>query len=127
MLPFRNTTGEFEVVCDDGACQVPEHRLMLAVLEDALVTFQSGLKSSDPLRRQYFCEVGRWVKSTDSESPFSFENICSTLGLDPDYIRAGLCEMRRRAMQPKADVSRLKIRRETIQHRRSWRGQVGQG
>jgi len=127
MLPFRNTTGQFDVEMDETTSLVPEHRLMLAVLEDALVTFQTGLKSSDPVRRQYFCEVGRWVSSADTESPFSFENICSTLGLDPDYIRAGFSELRRKGMQSRSEVARLRIRRETIQHRRSWRGQVSRG
>ena len=75
---------------------VPEHRLMLAVLEDAVLVFRNGLDSGDPTRRKESFEVARWVIERDSDSLFSFENVCRTLQLDPDYIRSGLLGLKRR-------------------------------
>ncbi|HYB99522.1 MAG TPA: hypothetical protein VEC57_10375 [Candidatus Limnocylindrales bacterium] len=96
----------------------PEGRLMLAVLEDALVCFQRGLESEVPDHRRHFWAVNRWVASTESDWLFSFENICTTLKLDPQYIRAGLREMKVKArMQGVASKQRI-VRRERA-HRRT--------
>jgi hypothetical protein len=102
----------------------PENRLMLAVLEEALVTFQRGLNSPVPERRKRFCEVDRWVCDRDSDWPFSFENICQTLRIDPDYIRAGLRQLKSQSLGRRTDASGRKLRRERIYDRRGWRGQI---
>ena len=52
----------------------PELELMLAVLEDAL--------------HCYFTNVQ--MRTRREKKIFAFENICSLLGIDPDYIRRGL-------------------------------------
>ena len=69
---------------------VPEKRLLLAVLEEAVVTFQRY--STDPGRRgrRLFREADEWVCSDDLCWPCSFRNICDVLGLDPAYVRQGL-------------------------------------
>ncbi|HYC01335.1 MAG TPA: hypothetical protein VEC57_19540 [Candidatus Limnocylindrales bacterium] len=102
----------------------PENRLMLAVLEEALVTFQRGLNSPVPERRKRFFEVDRWVASHDTDWPFSFENICTTLHLDPEYIRAGLRQLKKQAHARRTVVKERKLRRERIYDRRAWRGQI---
>lgn len=102
----------------------PENRLMLAVLEEALVTFQRGLNSPVPERRKRFCEVDRWVLERDSDWPFSFENICQTLRIDPDYIRAGLRSLKCESLLRRSEVRGRKLRRERIYDRRGWRGQI---
>ena len=102
----------------------PENRLMLAVLEEALVTFQRGLNSPIPERRKRFCEVDRWVSERDSDWPFSFENICQTLRIDPDYIRAGLRSLKCESLLRRAEIRGRKLRRERIYDRRGWRGQI---
>jgi len=78
---------------DNLASSEPELRLMLAVLEDAIARFHRGLGAQCPEQRKHVCEVRRWIGSRDAESPFSFENICSSLGIDADYLRAGLNAM----------------------------------
>lgn len=102
----------------------PENRLMLAVLEEALVTFQRGLNSPVPERRKRFCEVDRWVTERDSDWPFSFENICQTLRIDPDYIRAGLRNLKCESLLRRAATRGRKLRRERIYDRRGWRGHI---
>lgn len=91
----------------------PRNRLMLAVLAEALSTFERGLGSTRAERRHQFHEVDRWIASHDTDWPFSFENICSCLDIDPDYIRAGLERMKRDAFasarQDKRDRRRARI------------------
>lgn len=72
----------------------PERRLMMAVLEDALATFRRGLERSSCSEIQTFREVDLWFRSQESDSPFSFESICSALRIDPGYVRHGLNRIR---------------------------------
>ncbi|MFT4569256.1 MAG: hypothetical protein ACI91F_000113 [Candidatus Binatia bacterium] len=102
----------------------PANRLMLAVLEEALVTFQRGINSPVPEQRRNFCEVDAWVASQDTDWPFSFENICSSLRLDPDYIRGGLRRLKKDGLVAKDRPKGRKLRRERIYDRRAWRGQI---
>lgn len=91
-------------------CAVPEHRLMLAVLEDAMVTFRRGVLSPVPKRRRLVREVEEWMHDACDDGPFAFETICSTLGIDPDYLRAGLLQMKRRAMLERRAPRQVRIR-----------------
>lgn len=125
MLQSRATDQEFGVLSQEETCKEPEHRLMLAVLEEALVTFQRGLNSPVPAERRDFFEAERWVRSRDSDWPFSFENICTTLRIDPDYVRAGLCQMKKKAATERLSTRGRKLRRERIYDRRAWMGQIG--
>ena len=102
----------------------PRNRLMLAVLEEALVTFQRGLNSPKAEQRRHFYEVDRWVASNDTDWPFSFENICTCLRIDPDYIRSGLQKLKRDALRGKPCKKSTGLRRERIYDRRGWRGQI---
>ncbi|MBI5506392.1 MAG: hypothetical protein HY899_16485 [Deltaproteobacteria bacterium] len=125
MLQTRAAGQEFGGLELAETSKEPENRLMLAVLEEALVTFQRGLTSPVPQRRKRFFEVDRWVTSPDTDWPFSFENICTTLRIDPDYIRAGLVRLKRQAFARSTAIRGRKLRRERIYDRRAWRGQIG--
>jgi hypothetical protein len=75
--------------------RLPEKRLMLAVLQDALFCFQRYFRARSSRRRKLFFESWQWFNNEEgSESVFAFENICEVLGLDASYIRRGLklCE-----------------------------------
>ena len=67
-----------------------EERLMFAVLENAVEYFQKYVLARNPGGKQRFQEAEEWFLDKDSEGFFSFENICETLQLHPDYIRRGL-------------------------------------
>src|SRR6266481_8972773 len=67
-----------------------EERLMLAVLESAVEDFQKYVLARNPRGKKLFQEAEKWFLEKDSDELFSFENICETLQLHPDYIRQGL-------------------------------------
>jgi hypothetical protein len=67
-----------------------EERLMLAVLENAVEYFQKYVLAQNPRGKQLFQEAEEWFLEKDSEGLFSFESICESLQLHPDYIRQGL-------------------------------------
>ncbi|HYC01388.1 MAG TPA: hypothetical protein VEC57_19805 [Candidatus Limnocylindrales bacterium] len=70
-----------------GAQRTPERALMMAVLEDAIACYAGRLKAprENPkiLRRQ----AEHWLQSEDWDSPFSFNNVCDALALDPKALR----------------------------------------
>jgi hypothetical protein len=79
----------FQQVGADAASQ-PEKRLMLAVLEDAIATFQRHFLSETPRGKRLVEEVKDWMAGAGGEWPFSFDNICAALDLDPQCLRAGM-------------------------------------
>jgi hypothetical protein len=74
----------------------PEKRLMLAVLEEAVGTFQKNALSPNRRARRLFTDVEEWLASEDREWPYSFVNICQALSLEPHYLRTGLRRWRER-------------------------------
>ena len=68
----------------------PEFELLLAVLEDALHCYFTNVQMRGRREKRIFTETEEWFFCTENEGVFTFENICSVLGLDPDYIRGGL-------------------------------------
>ena len=125
MFQNRATSEELGVLASRETCKEPEHRLMLAVLEEALATFHRGLDSSVAVYRKDFFKVLQWIRSPECDWLFSFENICATLQLDADYLRSGLATLRRNALVQRTVVKRRKVRRERIYDRHGWRGQIG--
>jgi hypothetical protein len=79
----------FDRIQIDASLQA-EKRLMLAVLEDAVGTFQKFAHVSGRRARRLFAEAEEWFASTDTQWPFAFINICQALGLEPEYIQRGL-------------------------------------
>jgi hypothetical protein len=73
----------------------PEKGLMLAVLEEAVATFQHQLGAESRRGRRLFREADEWFRSADTSWAFAFESVCDVLGLDPDYVRRGLARLRR--------------------------------
>ncbi len=68
----------------------PEKRLMLAVLEEAVGTFQKYVNARDRRAQALYVETEDWFASNDVEWPYSFVNVCQALGLDAAYLRRGL-------------------------------------
>jgi hypothetical protein len=67
-----------------------ERALMFAVLVDALDTYVKTRNAKGHRKRAEFNEVDSWMRSRSTGSPFAFENICDSLGLNPDAIRFSL-------------------------------------
>ena len=68
----------------------PERQLMLALLEDAIKTFQNNLTACGGKKRRLFEEAEEWIFSADRDWVFSFASVCRVLGVDPNYLRKGL-------------------------------------
>lgn len=79
-----------------GVSLQPEKRLMLAVLEEAVATFQRHAAANTRLGNRLFADVEAWIDSDDGGWPFSFLNICHALGLEPAYVRSGLRRLKER-------------------------------
>ncbi len=91
VLPSQLGDGPF-----GGARLQPEKRLQLAVLEDAILTFERSVGVYRPRPRRLLAEVDAWFASDATDWPFAFVTICHTLNIDPDYIRRGLRHSRTR-------------------------------
>lgn len=68
----------------------PEKRLMLAILKDAVGTFQADLFAANAKSSRRFEQARDWITETDADWVFSFANVCEHLGLNPAYVRNGL-------------------------------------
>jgi hypothetical protein len=82
-------TQYFDRVGADAAHQ-PEKRLMLAVLEEAIATFQRHVVAGTRRSQRLVEEVEEWVAGGESEWPFSFENVCAALDIEAEYLRNGM-------------------------------------
>lgn len=91
----------------------PEKRLMLAVLEDAVATFQRYVGSKHRRGQRLFQEAEDWIHAKEGDWPFAFENICATLDIGAEYLRNGLVRWKERQLSrdPGARVYRFPFRR----------------
>ena len=89
-----------------------EVALMRAVLEDAIECFQKQAFKSGRRVQRLAQEAEEWFFTDDQQWPFSFINICNVLGVDADYIRRGLKQLRQQ--QPPLETQR---RQATPPHR----------
>ena len=67
-----------------------EKALMLAVLEDGIRCFQEHLTNPRSNPRLLSEQAEAWIRAVDYEWPFSFNNVCETLGIDPSALRGAL-------------------------------------
>jgi hypothetical protein len=65
----------------------PERRLMLAVLENAVLTLHRCALKPSAQGRRIATEVRTWIASNSRRHPFAFAAICDVLGIDMDYLR----------------------------------------
>lgn len=77
----------------------PEKNLMFAILEEGISCFQKQLFARTQKGKNLFREAEAWILQKDSDRIFSFESICETLGISPNYLRAGLIAWKNRQVQ----------------------------
>lgn len=73
-----------------SALAEPECRLRLAVLEHAVRSYQQYDGTGGRRAHRFYEDAAEWFASPDRSEPFSFENVCEALGLDPDAVRRRL-------------------------------------
>ncbi len=88
---------QFYAAFRGGSSVRGEKRLMLAVLQDALDCYQKYAFAKDGPGRQLFSDADSWICCDDRDWYFSFENICETLEINPEYLRRGVQRWRSRA------------------------------
>ena len=76
-----------------------EGALMLAILENAVEYFQKYLIAQNDIGRKLFQEAEEWFLEKNADLFFSFESICETLELHPDYIREGLMSWKEKTLK----------------------------
>ena len=77
----------------------PEKRLMLAILEDAINCFQDNLFSQRAKNKRLFDETEEWISTPGGNWIFSFDNVCESLGFNPEYARRGLLRWKEKNRQ----------------------------
>jgi hypothetical protein len=87
---------------------IAEEKLMFAVLTDAIECFQRYAGATDGKSRNLYNDAAAWISGRDMASVFSFENICETLRLNPNYLRLGLTQSRNKRVHRKPGSKRLR-------------------
>jgi hypothetical protein len=96
-----------------SAALPPEKRLMLAVLEAALLDLQRSAGARTPRARRRADEVDAWFAADDEGWPCSFLNVCQALGLDVSAVRTRAARWRKEAL---ASVVTLRVERTDAYH-----------
>jgi hypothetical protein len=65
----------------------PERRLGAAVLRHATVDLRRFRESKDGLGHEMYWDARSWFISNDTKWPYSFSNVCCSLGLSPEEAR----------------------------------------
>jgi hypothetical protein len=71
-----------------GLCS--ERRLMLAVLVDAINILQGWNRTRRARKRRTFADAAQWVLMPGTNYPFSFDNVCEALNIEPEMLRQRL-------------------------------------
>ena len=93
-VPDVLTPGQYYDSRREDSAIAPVKRLMMAVLEEALRSFQNNSEAKSGPRRRLFLEDEQWLCGDESDGPFSFATVCETLGIEPAFLRAGLRKWR---------------------------------
>ena len=80
---------QFLVPDENGMCG-GERKLMAAILSDGIEAYivQSTVEKLHGRRRND--DAIEWVDTRDYSYVFSFDLVCESLGIDPEYLRLGL-------------------------------------
>ena len=111
---FPLLPAQYAELCRGSEPVQPERRLMLAVLSDAIVLFQTG--GSQLARHHDVADAHRWILSDDRRWPYSFVNVCEALEIAPSALRRQL--VRWRAAQAARRRNRGAARRSLLKTRR---------
>ena len=84
----------------------PEKRLMLAVLDDAVMCILKYAQGRNGREQRLFRQAEHWIMANDEDWPFSFVNVCEALSFDPGYLRSAL--MRKSIMVRNSKVRELR-------------------
>ena len=104
---FPLLPAQYAELCRGSEPVQPERRLMLAVLSDAIVLFQTG--GSQLVRRHDVDDAHRWILSDDRRWPYSFVNVCDTLGIAFEPLRRALVRSQTEALCLRKTAARRRL------------------
>ena len=87
LIPFQHAWAH------ESARRSPEKRLLAAVLMDAVLEFREIVRSPHEDGDPRLHRLRAWFFAHDQKWPFSFENVCEQLDLDPNCIRNRLATL----------------------------------
>jgi hypothetical protein len=100
----RSSSEEFEVdgygfieeiiEISGGYATGPERDLLTAMLFDCIQTFLSLESAEGSEARVKYRDALAWITRSDDYYIFSFNNVCDALGIDAEYLRIGLLNVR---------------------------------
>lgn len=97
IVPSQYYDARHPGVCSDG-----EHRLMLAVLKTAISDYLCATGPQNRQGRRRSDEVDAWIgNQCPASGVFAFEEVCESLGIDPDRLRKWLWSLKGRAVVPR--------------------------
>lgn len=81
---------QFQQIWHGVRSTTPERALMVSVLWQAADDLQKYRHARQRKRQRLYLEAYRWVESESRIWPYSFMNICDSLGLSPEALREEL-------------------------------------
>jgi hypothetical protein len=90
----------------------PIMRLMGGILADAVRSFQRNFDAKSASRRQEYREARFWLFHDKTDGPFSFEDVCDALEIDPHRLRSLIIRWEKNRLP--GDRPRM-IRRSAVQ------------
>lgn len=90
LSPDVVTPAQFAGLVSRPAWKSGEHRLLAAVLQDGIETFQKYAFSRDDNGRALFAEARRWITDSSRDDLFCYGTICDALDIESDHLRDGL-------------------------------------
>ena len=107
-LPLEQNETQFldrrmihEVPIGDGSDAEPELRLMAMILEDAMACYMRFHDAKSATGRREFRAADTWLFGRERDWVFSFESICSYLGIASGSVRARLRQSQARGQTGK--------------------------
>jgi hypothetical protein len=99
-VPERMLPGQFYDMWHQAAARSGEHRLLVAILEDAIQcwlgtgrAWASGNNNPDWLPGQHgrlYYEAENWIFNDTAQALVTFAEVCAVLELEPEWLRAAL-------------------------------------
>jgi len=72
---------------DDDQFDTSRKDLAAGILKQAELDLRRFHGATSAVEREFYLDAHRWVRSDDHSWPFSFLNVCQTLGLAPETVR----------------------------------------
>jgi hypothetical protein len=95
------------------ACWSGAHRLLFAVLQDAVVCWFRYCHVETRRAKRLLQETRDWFWAEERDWLFAFERICELLNLDPDYIRRGLIRWQAAIPDQQTPFTGVQLRRRS--------------